>query len=655
MSFCTVLANLSGVKSSKLGSGWPVQVCAEIGATKPWSVPLASDFRIGSYMAAAESILQGRYTIFALADEPLGFPPRWNRDPKTGTAAPLVFGKFLNYRDERLVGNIKYLWEPNRHHELVTLAQAWHLSREPRLAAACRSMLDSWFEQCPYPNGPNWSSSLELAIRLVNWSFSWHLLGGEGSPLFATTDGARFRRRWLDSVYQHCHFIEGHLSKYSSANNHLLGEQLGLFVAATTWPAWPISARWREASRHAFEREALRQNTEDGVNREQGIWYHHEVADMMLIALLVGRQNGSEFGEAFWDRLERMLEFLASVMDVSGHVPAWGDSDDGVMIRLDPTSDFDAYRSLLATGAVLFRRCDFKAKARVFDDKSRWLLGDSAAAEFAALKESGAELPVRRAFPDGGYYILGSDFETEREVRIVADAGPLGYLSIAAHGHADALAFTLSAAGNELLVDPGTFAYHSHRIWRDYFRGTGAHNTMRLDGEDQSVSGGNFLWTRHAHTMCHGFEVTADRQRLVASHDGYSRLHPPATHRRSLTYDVTDQVLMVDDEVIGTGDHLLELHWHFAEACRVNLCSNHVEVEGGVAVMTLRWPVGFTAKLAYGETTPPLGWISRRFDAKEACHVLALSKQVSGNWRGRTEIRVTTPASDAMQPRQIGN
>ena len=82
---------------------------------------------------------------------------------------------------------------------------------------------------------------------------------------------------------------------------------------------------------------------------------------------------------------------------------------------------------------------------------------------------------------------------------------PLGYLSIAAHGHADALSFTLSVGGNEILIDPGTFAYHTQKRWREYFRGTSAHNTLRVDGADQSVPGGNFLWTQHSQTRVLSF------------------------------------------------------------------------------------------------------------------------------------------------------
>jgi hypothetical protein len=188
-----------------------------------------------------------------------------------------------------------------------------------------------------------------------------------------------------------------------------------------------------------------------------------------------------------------MLDFLASIMDAGGNVPMFGDADDGYAVRLSPAEDFCPYRSLLATGAVLFKRGDFKKKAGALDDKTRWLLPESESV-FRELNTERTRLPPRQAFADGGYYVMGCDFCTPAEIRLVADAGPLGYRSIAAHGHADALSFTLSVGGREFFVDPGTYAYHTQPAWREYFRGTAAHNTVRVDGENQSVSGGNFMW-----------------------------------------------------------------------------------------------------------------------------------------------------------------
>jgi hypothetical protein len=603
-------------------------------------------FEADAYRQAGDAILQGRYRLFGHREYQLGFPPAWNRDPKTGTVAPRSFGKALDYRNREVVGDIKYLWEPNRHLEIVTLAQAWYLTQDGKYARGCRALLESWLEQCAYPNGPNWCSSLELAIRLVNWTFAWHLLGGDASSMFHEEDGERFKRRWLDAIYRHCHFISRYPSLHSSANNHLLGELLGLFVASTTWPAWRECAAWQSDAFAQFEKQALLQNAPDGVNREQAIWYQHEVADMMLIAGLVARANDREFESRYWRRLEQMLEFIASIMDVGGNVPSFGDADDAVITRLCPAPNFDAYRSLLASGSIIFNRSDFRIKARDFDDKSRWLLGDEAASRFSVIDSVSASLPVRRSFPEGGYFILGSEFETAREVRIVADAGPLGYLSIAAHGHADALSFTLNAAGREFLIDPGTYVYLADQRWRDYFRSTAAHNTLVIDQQSQSVSGGSFIWTQHASAMCEQADLSGRMQSLSMVQDGYRRLNGQPMHRRTLSYNSTTRSLLVKDEVRCAVSHSIGICWHFSEACMLTLYDEHIHVENDGVVMRIWWPEGSRVSRTRGQEEPPLGWRSRTFDCKQPCETVIFQPPWRKNWVGLTRIDVEFPSVD---------
>ena len=592
------------------------------------------------YRAAAESILAGRFRLFGNREWELGFPPAWNRDPQTQTLAPATFGKLLNYRDASLVGDVKYLWEPNRHLELVTLAQAWRLSGEVRFAEGCRVLLLSWFAQCPYPYGPNWTSSLEVALRLVNWSCAWHLLGGGDSPLFADAAGREFRKSWLDAVYRHCHFVAGFLSRHSSANNHLLGELLGLMIGSLTWPCWPQTRQWSAAARREFAHQALLQNGADGVNREQAFWYQHEVADMMLLAGLTARANECAFEPAFWQRLESMLACIARCMDSRGDVPAFGDADDGVVVRFSPAPHFNVYRSLLATGSVLFRRGDFRYKAQLFDDKSRWLLGDAAAERFEQLAPDAAERSLPRAFRQGGYYVLGDGFGSAHEVRMVVDAGPLGYLALAAHGHADALSFTLSVGGQQILIDPGTHCYHTEEAWRAYFRGTSAHNTVRIDGLDQSVAGGNFLWLHHADARCLLFEEQEHGQRVIAEHDGYLRLADPVRHRREIIYDGRASQITVNDTLSCRGAHRVELFWHFDERCALVLEKGllHVTYERGR--LTLQWPAELGAQIARGWLSPPLGWRSHRFGEKVPCSTLLVAGESAGAWLGTTLIRI---------------
>lgn len=590
---------------------------------------------------AADGILEGRWVVFALHDVALGFPPQWNRDPLSGTVAPMVFGKSLDYRNETIVGNIKYLWEPARHLELVTLAQAWRASGEQRYLQGCATLLESWFDQCPFPRGAHWASSLELAVRLLNWAVTWHLMDGPGSPLFDGQRGQQLRRRWLDSIYLHQRFVAGHLSRYSSANNHLLGELMGLFVASLTWPCWPESPRWQRSSQAEFEVEALRQNWEDGVNKEQGIYYHHEVADMMLWCGLFGRANGHEFSSAYWARLEAMLAFIHAVMDAGNHVPMIGDADDALMVRLDPRKTFDPYLSLLHTGAEIFSQPQWRRSSES-DPKTRWLLGPAPRlneGEDYTTSRGSASSDIVTAYPQGGYWILGSGRASPQEVHLVADAGPLGYLSIGAHGHADALSLVLSLGGQPVLIDPGTYAYHTDRKWRDYFRGTSAHNTLRVDGLDQSVIGGNFMWLDKANAVCLNYVRGSDGDDWLAEHDGYLRLGDPVLHRRRIQYVPRAGVIRITDVVNCSGRHALEWHWHFAPECRIELCSEGARVEVPGWSLTLRQlEAGAEASLHSGQDNPPLGWISRRFDHKQPSPTLRLARTVDGTQEFVTEL-----------------
>jgi hypothetical protein len=620
-------------------SGWlrtPEAPRADLAApAQPW-VHADANVDAARYRAAAERIADGWLDVFALRNVDIGSPPRWNRDPKTGIEAPLEFGKLLDYRDSDLVGDIKYLWEPNRHLHLVTLAQAFSLTGERKYLDALAEHLDSWFLACPYGCGPNWSSALEVAIRLANWSAAWQLIG------FSSLD-TELRDRWLKSIYEHAEFVSGWLSRHSSANNHLIGEATGLYLAALTWPYWPRARAWRAQATAILEREALAQHTPDGVNREQAVAYQQFVLEMLLACLLAGRANGQRFSSAYEARIEAMMDFLASIMDAGGNLPMFGDADDGVLLGLEP-GGFAACRPLLAAGAILFRRGDFKLKARTLDDRTRWLLGRDAERLFEALDGEKTRLPLRQTFPEGGYFILGCEFDGASEIRLVADAGPLGYRSIAAHGHADALSFTLSAGGRELLVDPGTYAYHTHPAWRHYFRGTGAHNTVRIDRFDQSVPGGNFMWLAKARAGCSLWLSSAEKDSFEGWHDGYMRLDDPVKHRRLIVLDKRSRRVVLEDTLEMEEDHEVELLFHCSELCSVDAVQDGFLVSQKDVLLKMLLPrsENSSAHVYKGSVAPICGWVSRAFDQRTPAPTIVWRARLTGNTVLRTELLISS-------------
>ena len=192
-----------------------------------------------------------------------------------------------------------------------------------------------------------------------------------------------------------------------------------------------------------------------------------------------------------------------------------------------------------------------------------------------------------------------------------------------------------------MLIDPGTYSYHTQQRWRDHFRGTSAHNTLCVDHLDQSVPGGAFLWNTLAVTRCLGFDLGADEERIVAEHDGYSRLDDPVRHRREVAYQRAARLVSVTDQIRCASVHHIEIFWHFAEGCRLTLEGDAARAIRDDVELELRWPASLQARLVRGSEDPPQGLISHRFDEKVPAYALVLSGRIEGDWEGRSTLRIS--------------
>lgn len=586
-------------------------------------------------LADAAAIAQGQVRLFGAKTYDVGRVPVWNRCPLTGVTAPAVPSSAISLTDRAQVGDIKFVWELNRHLHWVALAQAHALSGQAEPLAVLGEQLRAWLQQCPPDTGPNWTSSLEFALRLINWSVVWQLIDGERSSLFAGTAGRALLADWLTSVQRQVAGIAEHYSRHSSANNHLIGELAGVFVAAHTWPCWARVRALGQQARCELEQQIVLQTTQDGVNREQAFEYTAFVYDFLAVVERCATTAGQPMSAAYLDRLAAMCCFIRSVMDTGGHVPQVGDADGAQVLRLHPEGEHDGFAAMLHKGAILFGRPDW---VQGLDGRgaqeARWFYSAFAGPVVASTRQPGL------SFPDGGYELFESGAGTPQEIKGLVDVGPLGYLGIAAHGHADALQLCLSVGGRPLLVDPGTYSYRAEREWRDYFRGTRAHNTVCVDGMDQAVSGGRFMWVRHACVTVHRLERgTAGELALEASHDGYERLRAPVRHRRAVRFDPASSLVLVSDALNSAVAHDFDWHWHVAPGWSAEcLDQGFLLTNAGVRV-TLRIESSQPghASLHEGEVSPtPLGWYSQTYSVKQPSTVL--------RWRVRAnacEVKTT--------------
>nr|WP_275993485.1 alginate lyase family protein [Argonema antarcticum] len=554
----------------------------------------------------ADRYLQGKYTLLNISFEEPEID--WHRDPQTGKRAPQTFGPDLNYRDSTVTGNVKNIWEKNRHHHLTVLSLAYALTEDKRYAETVEAQLLSWVEQNPFPIGVNWTSSLEFGVRLISWVWIDRLL--RGSPSHTHLFGEK-GVLW-DTVYWHQWLISQHYSHGSSANNHLIGEMAGLSIAAQVWPFFPESSQWQVLSRKILEREISLQTFSTGLNREQAFSYHIFSLEFFLLAGIEAQRLGTPFSANYQQWVQRMLEVIPLVVDVGGNLLQYGDGDDGMALLLRPLDS-----SRLDWLFRLGRQC-FKAQVPLPKDDegilAATLIWDNPEQEAIEYK-----LPQNSVkFDDAGIYVLTNQRGSRSEIFCVADAGPLGFLSIAAHGHADALSFTLSVAGVPVIVDPGTYIYHADMEWRKYFRSTKAHNTVTVDNCDQSVAGGIFIWVEQARSNLIHWEEKPEGAVLVAEHDGYTRLAGRVVHQRKL--ELKNKRLEIGDRLEGNGVHSLEWRLHFSPLCRVDLRSDICQVTWDGGRLEIHLDSQMQWVLARGEKEA--GWYSSGFNLKESIYTL---------------------------------
>jgi len=573
----------------------------------------------------ADKILHHKLSFFSLSDCYLGETIDWNRDHECGKKAPLGFAGSIDYRDYRVTGDAKIVWEPNRHHHLVVLARAYALTRERRYAEGVVEQLTSWFDQCPFGYGMNWRSSLELAIRLINWVWAVDLIAESEAMTSA------FRERLLSNVYLHVWEIIRKYSQASSANNHRIGEAAGVFIATHYFPQLDKGGVWNRQSWDILAEEIHTQTYADGANREQAFGYHLFVLQFFLFAGILARRGGRDFPSAYWKKIEQMMEFAGAITAGGSKAPLYGDCDDGYVLDLGNTPS-DVV-SLLSAGAVLFGRSDFKVWGREYSELAYWLFGVPGHAQWEAIAQpDGIVSFASRSFPDSGYYLLQyRSPENNQSVSVIFDCGELGFGSIAAHGHADALSFTLRAFGHDVLVDPGTYDYFRFPQYRNYFRSTRAHNTVVIDGIDQSEMLGPFLWGARATARCLKWEPRSNGGRVSGEHNGYTRLADPVMHRRTIDLDGDTGTLVIHDELEGRDHHRIEICFHIAESCAISAegpNSFAILTEGGTVDLVV--DDGLSVRTITACEDPIAGWVSRRYHYKVPTSMVIASGEFHG-------------------------
>lgn len=430
----------------------------------------------------ADEILAGRWLAFGHLELKVDDPPKWHCDYLAGRDLATQENAFtLDHRALPGGADIKLIWELSRWQQLTRLAQAAYVLGDQRAAEKCLAWLEDWVKHNPPYRGWNWTSALESGLRLIQFTWIDALLMGNAECRMRNAELesrlARLRRAILPP---HVWFIWRHRSFGSSANNHLLGELAGLITATVRWPELHRLCTSLDDLQGRWAREVMKQFAEDGGNKEQALHYHlftWELCWQAFSALQAAkRQPGM---------IEQRLSFAARFFwEAQARTDQWdyGDSDNATVVPFFARADqavaewhlwFETPAKSVAIGYWLGNSPSFlppirKSRPLNTEQKGDWWL-----------------------FRESGLGICESGFWWLRW-----DLSPQGYLATAAHGHLDALHFSIWRKGVALVIDPGTGAYYADPALRTWLASRAAHNAPCPSEVDEPRRLGPFLWSR---------------------------------------------------------------------------------------------------------------------------------------------------------------
>ena len=544
-----------------------------------------------------------RWSLLGCGEQDFGTEIEWRRDPLSGELWPLDY-----HADVRLVrgdgSDVRVLWELNRLGHFITLGRAYALTGDARFAHEFFTQLESWREQNPTGRGPNWACAMEVALRAMNLLAAFQLF--RGAP--GLTDA---RLAALLAMFDaHGAHIRRHLEfSYIATSNHYLSDIVGLLWLGVCLPELRAAREWREFALGELLGEMDKQTLADGANGEASTGYHRFVLELFLYSFILCRANAIEIDERHWQKLRAMLAYVRAYLRPDGRAPLIGDTDGGQALPVTKRAA-DEHAYVLGIGAALFDEARFKVEDHV-SEELLWLLGEDGVRAFDAL--DGGDAPASQAFADAGTYIM-----REGDLYLLFNASGAGLGGRGSHAHNDALSVEVAACGSSFIIDPGTYVYTSDFDERHLFRSTARHSTVEVDRAEQNTTDAQtpFVIGDEARPRVLRWESETERDFVLAEHDGYAKL--PAggiTHRRAVMFDKRARLWLIEDALLGVGEHAFRFRFHVAPEMDVVIWSaSSVEIRDRMTGARLL----VVALDARGGATLEPAFASRDYGAKEA-------------------------------------
>ena len=370
------------------------------------------------------------------------------------------------------------LWNFNLHYfEYLMPLLARYRETERRIYLdKAVQCISAWIDWNPRSTGGAGWSAYTVSVRLVYW-LSFYGAASDVIP-------EAFSRKMLDSMFEQHQFLARH-PETDLLGNHYFENLKALILSSIFWG----DTQMERTALRLFRRQCVEQILPDGMHCERSPMYHALMTEAVLRAAAALQGAGRDIA---WMTpvIEKMLSAALTLQDGLARFPLFQDCGINVAKSL---------HALLVCGETYF----------------------------------GVRPKAHRALEDSGFYVF-----SHGDYQLVVDAFGPSPSHNPGHAHCGAMGFELFHHGKPFLIQCGTYAYQDES--RVFFRSTAAHNTVMLNGHEQSECWDVFRVARRSNVRVISVRENGLTMEL---RDAYGDVC-----RRSITLD---ECLTVEDESSG--------------------------------------------------------------------------------------------------------
>lgn len=483
-----------------------------------------------------EAMKQGKFVLFGKMEYDLGVDYDWITNPVTAYRydAREHWSTIADFSEES--GDIKFVWEKARFAFLTDIIRYDFHYQEDQSEFVFAQITD-FIEKNPVNCGPNYRCSQETSLRIMNWTLALYYY--KDSPNLTEE---RFEKI-MHAIYWQLHHVYHHIdfSRIAVRNNHAITETLMLYLAGLLFPFLPNTTQWSKDGKRWFEEEVKYQIYPDGTFLQFSMNYHRVVVQLLTWGLRLSAIHGKSFAPVVKERAALSLKFLDACTDsVSGQLPNYGNNDGALFFKWTE-DDFRVYTSQLNDLRAVLDNCVTETQ-----ESQAWY-------GMKDLKTFLVNIQGIHAFNDGGYYIHQED-----NVKTFLRCGSYKDRP----SQSDNLHLDIWKDGVNYLWDNGTYKYNTAKEIVDYFTGCEGHNTLSLEGNNQMLRGGRFIWyywVKHAKAK---ITETTEKMTFKGEIEAFQYIKKGIKHFRRVEKDKNETHWRITDSLIKADGMERSIYWH---------------------------------------------------------------------------------------------